>query len=192
MESKRDQLKLLGKAFYDRKKEEVTSPASNDDIESLRQRVEQLEQLCLIMTELLSSENKDDIVLDRSLLTKDLETAFISTEKIDQFVEELLADNKTNIGLIPDFIERKLDRRILILVLGVIVKFIKTTSVEVADGRRLTLTLKPKEEVIEKEEEKEKSRNPKQLDNILFKAVADLLATVKVDFLSHELGFKFE
>jgi hypothetical protein len=225
MDSKREQLRLLGKAFYKNKEEAGAEEGGVgveekrndcDEVAELRKRVEQLEELCLLMSEFLTIDKNDDDALvmgNRSLFSSSLSASkkdatsvevskpgndsFISVEQIEHFVDNMLANQATNIGWIPDFIEKKLDRRILMLVFGTLANVFNTSYLELADNHKLTITMKPAPpssaaQENQDEDEEKPDRPEKSLDTIVFKALQQFLATVKLHGGGHDFFINLE
>jgi uncharacterized protein YfkK (UPF0435 family) len=67
----------------------------------------------------------------------------LSQEQINRYVEELLADPETNIGILPDGIERPLYRNIFKLMLKIMNKVMGSISFELI-GHKLNMNLIPK------------------------------------------------
>lgn len=223
MTSKSEHLKIIGTASVDLKKmgqqdevqpENVFSEsnewATQYDLKQLHRRIEQMEQYCLNLEIVLSTILQTPV----SSLNEGVRGIFSSKKKepeaevvvdqtevnINAFVESLLADKKTNIGILPDYLERKLDRRILTLVIEALNKTLKTASVEVCDGHKLTFDLKPTviedqglngAEGIESVEGAEQKKK-KTLDRIVFTALKEILSTAKINFVGQQLTFNLE
>lgn len=146
--------------------------------ESFEDRVSRLEKTCLYLLELKKEEHHT---------TRDV-SAEISTEKIDSFVDSLLANESNNLGWVPDGIEKSLNRRIIYLALGALREALLSASVEVV-GAKLTFSLKPEEEgemadVLAHEDGK--------LDEIVKVALGSILSSANVKLLGHEIGFHLQ
>jgi len=66
----------------------------------------------------------------------------LSKAKIDEFVEQLLADEKVNIGYLPDFVERQLYKNIFNLLIGLLNNILNTTNIGLL-GHQLTFAIQP-------------------------------------------------
>ena len=66
----------------------------------------------------------------------------LSEEQIKQFVEELLTDDNINIGYLPDWVERKLYINIFNILIGLLKKTVKSTSIKFI-GHQIYLDMKP-------------------------------------------------
>jgi hypothetical protein len=66
----------------------------------------------------------------------------LSRAKVDEFVEKLLQDDSVNISYLPDWVERKLYKNILNLILGLLDNTFNTTSIKLL-GHLLTFNIVP-------------------------------------------------
>ena len=66
----------------------------------------------------------------------------LSRAKVDEFVEILLQDENVNISYLPDWVERKLYKNILNLILGLLDNTFNTTSIKLL-GHLLTFNIVP-------------------------------------------------
>ena len=146
----------------------------DDPLHALQERVDRLEEMCLFLMETKKEEQTTRDVSDE-----------ISTEKIDAFVDSLLANESNNFGWIPDGIEKRLNRRIIYLALGALREALLGASVDVA-GAKLTFSLKPGEEEVE---EKGESTS---IDQIVKVALGSILSSTHVKLLGHEIGFRLQ
>jgi len=85
----------------------------------------------------------------------------LSKQKIDEFVEQLLADKNVNIGYLPDFVERQLYKNIFGLLIGLLDNTVSTTSIKLL-GHNLTFNITPD---MSKPESVMKSDVPDDTDN---------------------------
>lgn len=121
----------------------------------------------------------------------------ISLINVDAFVESLLNNEASNLGWIPDMIERRLDRRIVLLALGALRQALSTASVEMA-GLQLKLVLVPSEALESVAEETETSdtihhsKKGAVIDEIVREALHKLFSTTKVTLLGHEIHFDLQ
>lgn len=173
----------------------------NEDLVKLVQRVEQLENLCFFLTELVVDADAAKRVNDlkfstppgtRSWTEKDKEEEEklingVSLNRINEEVEELLSRPTTNFGWIPDALERRIDRRILQLVLGVIAQTVNKAAVKVGDNHELTFSLQPHKGPETATEEEKAPAKPGNMDVVVFTALKSILNSVTVEFLGHEL-----
>lgn len=141
-------------------------------IEILETRVAKLEETCLYLLDKLEQP-----------VERDIEP--ISVEKVDDFVEALLETESNNFGWIPDSIEKRLNRRVILLALGAIQQALKTARVEVA-GATLTFSMVPEHSATKDVEE------GGNIDQIVKVALASLLSSAHVKVLGHEIGFQLE
>jgi len=182
-EEKREILKKLGT-----KSASITELSQTQD---LIKRVEHLEEMCRLMTEMAfkeASSGARDLPQESATPPPD---NGVSLEKINEFVEGLLDESTTNFGWIPDALERKIDRRLLQLVLGVIAQSVSTARVKVGDGHHMTFSLHPVKDEIPSPRPPE---NPGDgnLDLVVFTALKSIVSTLKVEFFGHELQFHLE
>lgn len=66
----------------------------------------------------------------------------LSEEQIRRFVEELLTDDKVNIGYLPDWVERRLYMNFFNLLIGLLRKTVSTTSFELL-GHEVKMVMLP-------------------------------------------------
>lgn len=66
----------------------------------------------------------------------------LSKQRVDEFVEKLLSDNKVNIGYLPDFVERQIYKNVFNLMIGLMDNTLSSTSVKLL-GHELTFNIKP-------------------------------------------------
>ena len=105
----------------------------------------------------------------------------LSKAKVEEFVEQLLADDSVNISYLPDFVERQLYKNVLNLVLGLLDNTLSTTSVKFL-GHVLTFDLVPDKSVAHKElirnkEESEKLQLEEEKANVIIAEVVNKLIT---------------
>lgn len=173
----------------------------NDQVRQLQRRVEQLEQLCFDMATLILDNVSS--AQDRGLFggknkeqQKEVDDG-VSVERIQDFVNKILANKHTNIGWIPDFVEQKLDKRILLLVMGALSELLKTFSIEAGGLGKLTFDLKPQEVSATDESESydqtpKKQKPTKPIDDLIKKVLKEYLETVKINLISHQLQPKLQ
>jgi hypothetical protein len=70
------------------------------------------------------------------------EASQVSVARVDAFVEGLLADPETNLGFVPDFIERPAQRHMLLFLLKAIGHAVDTTTIEFM-GHEIILQMRP-------------------------------------------------
>uniref|UniRef100_A0A6C0BNJ6 Uncharacterized protein n=1 Tax=viral metagenome TaxID=1070528 RepID=A0A6C0BNJ6_9ZZZZ len=173
-------------------------------IAKLEERVAHLEQLCHLLTELAVSKEKSsrDVVTtaeEPANAAKTSTEAGVSVERINQFVEGLLETSHTNFGWIPDALERKIDRRLLQLVLGVIAQSVASARVNVGDNHHMTFSLHPVADHTEADDVADdvargatRQAGPGNLDAVMFTALRSIISTLTVEFFGHELQFHLE
>lgn len=108
-------------------------------------RVTQLEQLQLEIDS-LKADNRDLRLELRGLLNRPRggpEKSVVSPSVVNDFVETLLADPNVNMTLLPDAIERTLERKMLLALLTAVGHAVDSTSIELL-GHQVTLSLQPK------------------------------------------------
>jgi hypothetical protein len=66
----------------------------------------------------------------------------VCSKTIDAVVEEFLKDNGLNSAFIPDFVEKKLYKNVLVLALSAMNRVLDTVHVEFL-GHRIEFTMKP-------------------------------------------------
>ena len=74
-----------------------------------------------------------------------LKRSTVSAERIEEFVNELLADPDVNLSMVPDAIERSIQRRVLLALFKTIAKVVDGVSVDLL-GHTLKLRIEPKSE----------------------------------------------
>ena len=65
--------------------------------------------------------------------------------KVDNFVDKLLSDPATNLGMVPDFIERPAQRTTLLFMLKAIAHAVDTSSIEFL-GHEIVMRMQPIQE----------------------------------------------
>jgi hypothetical protein len=88
----------------------------------------------------------------------------VSVLEVDNFVDKLLADPATNLGMVPDFIERPAQRTTLLFVLKAIAHAIDTSSVELL-GHEIIMRMQPIREKCDELEEGEADEDLPQYDS---------------------------
>lgn len=117
----------------------------------------------------------------------------VSMERINEIVEQLLNKQATNFGWIPDIIERKVDRRLLQLVFGLISQTLATAAIKIGDKHELHFSLRPGSTTEpagpagHAKNTVPVAGNAGNLDAIIFTALKNIIGSVTVDFLGHEL-----
>ena len=161
--------------------------AESEELKSLHARVRQLEETCLMFSEIIKdcTNNNPDTLTNRNMATDFPE---LSTEKIDNFVDALLANDSNNLAWIPDALEKGLNRRIFLLALGALRQALLSASVEVL-GRKLTFSLRPSEK---EDEQVGAEKEAGQLDEIVKFALRSILSTAQVQVLGHEISFQLQ
>lgn len=177
--------------------------ARSNTVEQLEERIRHLESLYVGLVDLLAdanasgaavSEDKGDLSRD---LQRDLVVDGVSLDKINEFVDSVLSTSTTNLGWIPDALERKIYRRLLQLALGLVAKGLTTAKVKMGDGHELTFSLSPAENADaatanEGAEAEPASAAPSNLDRVVFDALRTILSSLQVDFLNHKIQFHLE
>lgn len=123
----------------------------------------------------------------------------VSMSRINEVVDQLLSKQATNFGWIPDVLERKIDRRLLQVVFGLISQTLTTAAVSIGDGHELRFSLRPAETLRGSDHSGESRtsdnsnnvRNERattgNLDAVIFSALKNIIGNISVDFLGHEL-----
>lgn len=89
----------------------------------------------------------------------------VSSTAIDDFVEGLLADPETNIGYVPDVIERSLERKMLLVLMKSVAQLVDSASIKFM-GHEIVLEMRPvKTELKSKLLESPRVQNLKSLMN---------------------------
>jgi hypothetical protein len=89
----------------------------------------------------------------------------VSSTAIDDFVEGLLADPETNIGYVPDAIERSLERKMLLVLMKSVAQLVDSASIKFM-GHEIVLEMRPvKTELKSKLLESPRVQNLKSLMN---------------------------
>jgi hypothetical protein len=193
-----EMLKWLGtSSSFMRPPSEESATKLND----LELRLSELEKRCAFLSELLVDEYTSRHVhslSSKSSISKETQETLIngvSSNRVNEFVEQLLSQSTTNFGWIPDALERRIDRRILHLVLGLISQTLTTAAVKIGDGHELTFSLQPQETTQSSVSPSSDTTSPQQpvgsgnLDLVIFTALKSILDTVKVEFMGHNLQF---
>lgn len=148
-------------------------------VDNIEQRLQRLENIMALPT--YGNQNRD-----------------ISSEQIDTFVDQLLAEPAINLGWLPDVMERRMDRRIIELMLGAMDKALASASITIADGHVLTMSLHPSpiySSPVMVPNDTAASVPPLKpvehgtLDSIMFTALGSLLGTMRVELMGHEIHF---
>jgi hypothetical protein len=200
---KADMLKWLGTSSTNVKEMKTQNdhpehPAAEKD--QLLRRIQNLEDRYSFLVELMSPEQQKIGSDQRSLsevISDETVINGVSLQKINEFVEKLLSQSTTNFGWIPDALERRIDRRLLQLILGVIAQTLTTAAVKVGDGHQLTFSMQPHDEELKAETETSDATStltagPGNLDVVVFTALKSILETVKVEFFGHNLQLHLE
>lgn len=66
----------------------------------------------------------------------------VSPDRVEELVDAMLADPMTNLGFVPDFMERPLEKRALIYVLKALARTIDTSRIELA-GHEILMHMRP-------------------------------------------------
>ncbi len=74
--------------------------------------------------------------------------SFVSAAAIELFVEKLLADPTSNVAFVPDFIERPLERKMMVTMMTAIGSLLDTASIKFL-GHEILLQLKPTVETVD-------------------------------------------
>jgi hypothetical protein len=181
--------------------------ARSNTVEQLEERIRHLESLYVGLVDLLADANASGVAVseDKGDLSRDLQRDLVvdgvSLDKINEFVDSVLSTSTTNLGWIPDALERKIYRRLLQLALGLVAKGLTTAKVKVGDGHELTFSLSPAEKADgmddataegAEDEVEQASAAPSNLDRVVFDALKTILSSLQVDFLNHKIQFHLE
>lgn len=152
----------------------------------LEERIQKLENFCYLLAPDIIQSDRGGVVINSTG-----GSSAVSLDRINEFVDGLLQNRATNMGWLPDALERRIDRRIMQLALGAICQTLDTTTLELTRGHKLTLSLRPSEgkQVAEAPVDEEEPSDPTDLDAIVFRALEAFLATVKVGVAGHDLEF---
>lgn len=123
----------------------------------------------------------------------------LSAQRVKEFVEQLLQDPSTNIGWIPDSIERRLNSRILQLVINMLTKLLETAKINLTENYTLSFTFGP----IAAEQEQstreassspncDKERKGPLFDTLIFEALSKLLSSSSISLVGHQVGFELK
>lgn len=94
--------------------------------------------------DLLRNELKSHLAMKTTKAVDDVkQRSVVSSEVVNVFVEQLLSDPTVNVGFVPDMIERPLERKMMLAILGAIGHLLDSASVEVM-GHEILLCLQPK------------------------------------------------
>lgn len=126
---------------YKKSSDETIETLKNENTE-LKKQLESLKSIADNSTKLTSKPKKEVIQENNNIDSKIKE---LSKERINEFVEKILADTDMNIAYIPDFVERQIYRNVFCLLLDLLEKTIDTTSLNFI-GHTLTLKLQPTEQ----------------------------------------------
>ena len=87
-------------------------------------------------------ENKNSTILEMAEEHRLDSQSELSIKRLNNFVEELLQNEKTNIGFIPDFAERQIYRNTFKILFKLMDKLFETTSIKFM-GHKLKLDIEP-------------------------------------------------
>lgn len=115
-----------------------------DNILTIRQLKAEIESLKAdnnalrkeMMTELNRSASRD--------VAESKQPSVVSQAAIDLFVETLLANPTTNLGMVPDFIERPGERQVFGYLLGALAKVFDSAKIELV-GHEVLMHMRPKQ-----------------------------------------------
>lgn len=69
-------------------------------------------------------------------------TSHVSAQRVDQFVDTLLADKDVNIKYLPDFVERQIYRNVIMLLMGLVETALNSSNINFI-GHKLTFDITP-------------------------------------------------
>ena len=107
----------------------------NKQIETLKKINEDLEYKLLVKNMNESGDNVNGKVRLKA----------ISKKRIEDYTEFLIQDKETNIGWMPDFVERKLYRNVFEILINLLTGIAESTSLKIL-GHEITLDLEPEED----------------------------------------------
>lgn len=90
----------------------------------------------------IEKNNQNVIATDSDDSSFSTNAELLSEEQIKKFVEDLLTDENVNIEYLPDWVERKLYINIFNILLGLLKKTVKSTSIKFI-GHQIYLDMKP-------------------------------------------------
>lgn len=105
-------------------------------IDELIKQINSLKTINNTLEQKLLVENAQNLNLPQGKLQE------LSKQRIDEFVEKLLADKNVNIGYLPDFVERQIYKNVFNLLIGLLDDTISTTSIKML-GHNLTFNIAP-------------------------------------------------
>ena len=130
--------------------QDIQSPSGNESTSitklELVDLMKQIETLKMINQKqekkIKDLENKNSTILEMAEVNRLDSQGELSVKRLNAFVEELLQNESTNIGFIPDFAERQIYRNVFNLMFKLMNKLFDTTSVKFM-GHKLKLDIEP-------------------------------------------------
>ena len=116
--------------------------------ESIEERVERhltVRELRAEIKSLKEDNNELRRLLAQPKLTRgsgDAVASIVSSEAVDAFVEKLLEDPTTNMAVVPDFMERPLERKMVLYLLGAIAHTLDSAKIQLM-GHNIVLRMEP-------------------------------------------------
>lgn len=200
--SNRDKLQQVGSTLTEKdiltarlEKQAEKIQAQSNLLVALTHRVEMLEKLLSASFEksLLSSASTDKTTTEKASNLEKNETDLLLDENASTIVDSLLAQNATNFSWLPDFMERPLDRRIIRLVMGLLIKVLDTGQVNWGN-HTLAFSAHPlvKHQDQTQNENVETVNQKPKLDDMVGVLLKSLLSNLSVDLLGLEIEFHFD
>lgn len=129
---------------------EIENPSGKESTEitklELADLIKQIETLKMINEKqekkIKELENKNSTILEMAEEHRLDSQGELSIKRLNNFVEELLQNEKTNIGFIPDFAERQIYRNTFKILFKLMDKLFETTSIKFM-GHKLKLDIEP-------------------------------------------------
>lgn len=116
---------------------------ANQEIKELQRQITSLKK---INDDLQKEINDKPLILSTNPDTaRSLDLKEISKVKINQLVDEILSDNDLNIKYLPDWVEKRIYRNVLRMVIGLADHMVDTTSVNFL-GHKLIFDLVPQQD----------------------------------------------
>jgi hypothetical protein len=107
--------------------------SANSVIEELTKQLNAAKNIC---TGLEQQMNKPDTINSVNHVKT------LSKERVNEFVEKLLADESVNISYLPDFVEKQIYKNTLNLLIGLLNNTLNTASLNII-GHQLTFSINP-------------------------------------------------
>ena len=124
----------------------LTPPTTKSQVDDLLKQIESLKKINGdLEAKVKELQNVNASILDKADHNRIDVLNILSQKRIDEFVEELLSNDSTNIAYLPDFVERQLYRNTLNITFKLLNKLFNTTSVSFI-GHKLKLDIEPLKE----------------------------------------------